>query len=91
MRRLRILPFLVVIALLCSIVQAAFHHHKDGKVHPECQICLFQQATANGDAGSVQILTLTPPDFALPDYILPEFEGSILFFPTLSRSPPHLS
>ena len=85
------MPVLVLVLLLSATVQAAFHHHKDGKIHPECQICLFQQATANGDTGSVHLPVLTPPEPTEPDYIVLKFTGAILSFPTLSRSPPHLS
>ncbi|NOZ14272.1 MAG: hypothetical protein GXO69_11640 [Acidobacteria bacterium] len=91
MRKWHFLPALVVVFLLGSTIQAAFHHHKDGKFHPECQICLFQQAAANGDAGSVQIVIFSPPAPVCPEYFTPKYHSFILAFPTVSRSPPIFS
>lgn len=85
------MPVLVLVLLLGSTVRAAFHHHKGGKFHPECQICLFQQAAANGDSGSVQLVVLVPGKAAIPDYFVLEFSTVFLAFPRISRSPPHLS
>lgn len=91
MKRRFWLPVLLMMVFLGGTVRAALHHHADGRDHPECQVCLFQQATANGDAGSVQLVVLSIPEFAAPEYVDAVCVQFILAFPTPARSPPAFS